>query len=355
MFEVTTYSHLWLICAALLLVAWGRWRGQVAMWTVRTLLVLAVAKIVFVDILACNPMIWHQEVGTLPVLNYLLYYYGLPVLLLLLLGRLPGDEAWKRVAAPLALYASLFTGAVLVSFEVRQYFHGASMGGGRATLYEISTYSHAWMLLAALLLLGWSRWGSPVALWGARVLAVLAGLKLVFLDVLACNPLIWHQSVGDIPLLNGLLYVYGLPILFLIAFAKLPGDEGWRKVAIPAALYGGLGLGLVLLTLEVRQFFHHPFLDAAPLEDMENYAYSAVWILFALLLLGVGIALKGKGPRVASLVVMFLAVSKVFVYDLRHLTDLYRVGSFMALGLSLLLISYLYQRFVFRAKGNEES
>jgi uncharacterized membrane protein len=46
---------------------------------------------------------------------------------------------------------------------------------------------------------------------------------------------------------------------------------------------------------------------------------------------------------------MLLAIVKVFVYDMSALSDLYRVFSFLGLGVSLLLLAYLYQRYVFGA------
>jgi uncharacterized membrane protein len=215
-------------------------------------------------------------------------------------------------------------------------------------LLEVSTYGHAWFLMAGVLIAWGARNLDGVFLWGGRLLYALAFLKLVLADVLFLNPYLWHQDVGGLPVLNWLLYVYGVPILILALLARTEGGEGWARVSRPVSLYGGLVLGLVLVTLEVRQCFHRNFLDKEPIVDMENYAYSAAWILFALLLLAVGIAKGIKAPRVASLVVILLAVAKVFIYDLRHLEDLYRVGSFLALGISLLLISFLYQRFVFR-------
>ena len=44
---------------------------------------------------------------------------------------------------------------------------------------------------------------------------------------------------------------------------------------------------------------------------------------------------------------MLAAVAKVFLSDTSHLRDLYRVVSFLGLGASLLLLAFLYQRFVF--------
>jgi uncharacterized membrane protein len=59
---------------------------------------------------------------------------------------------------------------------------------------------------------------------------------------------------------------------------------------------------------------------------------------------------RGIVVRYASLVVMLLAVLKVFLYDTRELRDLYRVISFLGLGASLLFLAFLYQRFVFRRR-----
>jgi uncharacterized membrane protein len=50
-----------------------------------------------------------------------------------------------------------------------------------------------------------------------------------------------------------------------------------------------------------------------------------------------------------------VTVSKVFLLDAGNLTGLYRVFSFLGLGLSLLAISYFYGRFVFGGSGGEES
>ncbi len=51
--------------------------------------------------------------------------------------------------------------------------------------------------------------------------------------------------------------------------------------------------------------------------------------------------------RYASLALLMMTVAKVFLIDLSELTGLYRVASFMGLGLILAGIGYLYQRFVF--------
>ena len=50
-----------------------------------------------------------------------------------------------------------------------------------------------------------------------------------------------------------------------------------------------------------------------------------------------------------DLPLLLLAVGKVFLSDTAHLQDLYRVFSFLGLGVSLMILAYLYHRFVFAA------
>ena len=82
---------------------------------------------------------------------------------------------------------------------------------------------------------------------------------------------------------------------------------------------------------------------------------SLYWTAFALTLLGVGMGTARRGLRWLSLVLLLATLGKVFLYDLGQLEGLYRVASLLGLGLSLLLVSALYQRVVFRSKPGLEA
>jgi len=237
--------------------------------------------------------------------------------------------------------------------ETRQFFHPGDLSKGVTGLIEWTTYSHVWLLAAIGLLLIYRKRGERIYRNLAYALGGLVILKVFLVDVLGSSPLWNPHFVGSAPVFNWLLYAYGLPILLISLFAYMARYEKEGALFSKVAMTAGFTLGFVLLTLEVRQFFHHPVLSRGALLEVENYTYSAVWILFALLLLVVGIIRKGKATRFASLVVIFLAVSKVFIYDVRYLKDLYRFGSFLALGVSLILIAVLYQRFVFSGDDDE--
>ena len=86
----------------------------------------------------------------------------------------------------------------------------------------------------------------------------------------------------------------------------------------------------------------------------ETYTYSAVWPVFALFLLASGILFKASPLRHGALAVLVLAVLKVFLVDMSDLEGLLRVASFLGLGLCLVGIGFVYQRFVHRPNTQTE-
>jgi uncharacterized membrane protein len=78
------------------------------------------------------------------------------------------------------------------------------------------------------------------------------------------------------------------------------------------------------------------------------------WTAYAGTLSGVGMLKRSRGVRWVSLAIWLLTTGKVFLYDLGHLRDLYRVLSLLGLAVSLLAISLAYQRFVFNDEELKE-
>jgi uncharacterized membrane protein len=58
----------------------------------------------------------------------------------------------------------------------------------------------------------------------------------------------------------------------------------------------------------------------------------------------VGLRRRDWAVRMGAWALLGLAAGKVFVFDLASLTSVYRVGSFLALGILLLLAALAYQR-----------
>tara|TARA_Y100001936_G_scaffold254067_1_gene324343 strand:- start:517 stop:996 length:480 start_codon:yes stop_codon:yes gene_type:complete len=156
----------------------------------------------------------------------------------------------------------------------------------------------------------------------------------------------WAIFVGGVAPKN-FLFAYGAPVLFAVMFYRqsmLKQDSDIMKVSGIAALV----FAFITISLEIRQAFHGEFLNQGPTSNAEWYAYSVAWLAYAGSLLALGIYQKSQDLRRASLVLVLLVVSKVFLWDMAELEGLFRVGSFFALGGCLIGIGYVYQRFLLK-------
>jgi uncharacterized membrane protein len=81
---------------------------------------------------------------------------------------------------------------------------------------------------------------------------------------------------------------------------------------------------------------------------------SVAWAVYALILLAIGVKSRSSSLRWLSLGLLVVTLGKVFLHDLGELEDLYRVGSLVGLSLSLIIVSLIYQRFVFRSDPEED-
>lgn len=305
--------------------------------------VCAVAAVVLVRLLA-NASIVDYPLGTLPVLNWVLYGYGVPAAAFLLAARWLRRTADGRAVMLLEAGALLFA-ALLLTLEIHTLF-GQPLYQAQRGLLEQSLHANVWLAIA-IGLATTPRWAArSVAIWGGRLLAGTATLQVLFGHVLANSPLLVREPVGDVPLLNLLLLAYGLPAALLLVYARVAlRGTGFRRAAqaIAAALL------LLDVSLEVRHAFQGAYLEIGRTSAAEWYAYSAIWLGYAGVLLAGGISTGSNGLRYGSLAVLLLTVAKVFLSDMSSLTGLLRAASFAGLGLCLLGVGYLYQRFVFPA------
>jgi uncharacterized membrane protein len=76
------------------------------------------------------------------------------------------------------------------------------------------------------------------------------------------------------------------------------------------------------------------------------------WTLYASLLVAFGVRMKSAFLRWQGLALFGLTTLKVFFVDLSDLSGFYRILSAIALGIVLLIVSFVYQRKL--AAGQQE-
>ena len=346
--ECATFAVAWFAYAWGLLLAARRWPRRCIVQGGGMVAIVALVEAALALGLFRNPLWTHASLGALPVLNMLLYVYGLPAVLTFLAAwELMRHDKEQQQIARILTGVGLGLMMVLVTLEVRQGFQGEFLDKRAVTNIESYTYPIAWLAVGLACLIACRRWPRKWITWFGGSVAGAGLAATVIVQVGARNPLWTSYAVGAWPVLNMLLYLYAVPAILILLAARELLRQNWRD---EARVFGATAITLlfVLVSLEVRQYYQGTYLNAPFATDAETYAYSAAWVLFGALLLVLGITTRGIVLRYASLIVMLLAMGKVFLYDTRNLEDLYRVFSLFGLGLTSLTLAYLYQRFVFR-------
>jgi uncharacterized membrane protein len=307
--------------------------------------IAAIVAFVVLVRLVLNYDVIGYPLGANPPLGWVLYGYGVPAIAFYFAARM-----FRAADARSALIAMLEAGSLafsvlLVSLEIRLFVEG-SLAAMHYGLFEQSLHSIAWASIATAVASHTRRRPNPTLFMGAIVLFGAAAAQVVLLQLWVSNPMFTHESVGHLPVVNVLFLAYAVPALFAFRFATAISGTRYEPFSHFA---GGLGFVLVFayLSLETKRFFEGPVFAFDRFSDGELYAYSIVWMAYALALLALGIATGRSVLRYASLAVLVVTVAKVFLVDMAGLTGLYRVGSFLGLGLALIGIGYVYQRFVF--------
>jgi uncharacterized membrane protein len=239
---------------------------------------------------------------------------------------------------------------ILTYYVSRHAFHiNEDLLKAPSTFVERGVLTNIFLFYAFVCLWVGQRFNREALAFSALGLIGLALFRILFFDLLTYNPLWSHQSVGDLPLFNGLLLPYALPIVWIVGmqrnFFTTLKEDYWPSVDV-----GLLILLLCFVSFTVRQLYHGAYLDQGMTSNGEIYTYSVVWLVTGLVLLFWGTLKQNKMLRIASLAFIMLTISKVFLYDASELTGLLRVFSFLGLGISLMGLSWFYARFVFMQK-----
>ena len=284
------------------------------------------------------------EAGSAPIVNWILYGYGVPALAFWVAGHIMRKRADDEPSRMVDAAAILFT-ALCASLEIRHYLYLGDIYWGAAGLTEVSLHVIVALAMAIGLERLRGRTQSVVHNVAAMIFAGLALAGIVFGLLLIENPWLNMTDVGGLFInLNLLGYAIPAALAATLGLITRPTRPDWyRTIAAVAAVV----LALTYLSLQVARIYQGPQLSIEPIGQAEGYTYSAVWLAFGVVLLLVGILLRSQPVRLASAAVVLLTVGKVFLLDMAGLTGVWRALSFIGLGLVLVGIGYLYQRLLF--------
>lgn len=376
-----------LALAAVALAARGRWTGAPAVaatlagaatlaWSDRFLspgrgreaLLLALA----VAALYLGALVWRGLARRQPlVVADVLAHVAVAGSLYLALERILGGPApAPRLAAAAVALALLYLGLGLaVSREhASDRLQLATLLGTAAVFLTLAVPAQlglhgvtlGWAAEAVLLLALGLRFQARLARLGGYALLALVVLRLVTLHL----PL--HPASAGVfrPFLNpafgtwlGGLVALGLALRLLrAADAALSGAERGLRAVLAATLvvllFGALSgeTGAAFQQLERLARAAGDAAAAARAELAGGLALSLLWTLYATGLLALGLAVRSRGLFYTAYLLFAVTAAKVVLWDLATLRALYRVLSFLALGLLLLAGAWLNLRFSARLR-----
>lgn len=284
-----------------------------------------------------NPVLTGELVRGWPVFNTLLLGFFVPATILYILSvRVPGD---RRFILAGACYFLIFIGLWLV---IKHSFEGARLAVLHGSLLELYVTTLAWILLGALPLTLRRVGGMVGADIAGHAVLTVSLFMLFFGHAFIFNPVFDGSYVRGWPVFNVLLLGFIVPsaLIGLTAKRLWPKWRSWFHLAAYVLLFVGV-------TMLVKHTFQGAVMSPETLSAIEDYGYSATWLLLAIATMVAGIVKNNPQVRYASLSVLLLVVGKVFLLDMSGLTGLWRVAAFFGLGISLTGIGWVYQNFVY--------
>ena len=284
--------------------------------------------------------------GAEPWLNVRVLLFALAVISSLLFSLLYAVDRHMRqerteyggATALLSIYAYILT-LIFISLEIGDFYHNGWL-------------PVAWSVLGCIALC--------VALW-AQHLSLRVMVYLTF--AVTVIRLLTVDTAVDVtvydPLINMRVLAFIVSILAL-AFGALMLSryhngvrDTERRIMTPALASVATGLGFWVMSAEVLDFFNQRLASVGDrageqretLENMQRVALSVSWIMYAVGMLVHGIIRRARATRIAAIVLFAVIILKIFLYDTANLDNLYRFVSYGTLGVILLIVGFLYNRF----------
>jgi uncharacterized membrane protein len=171
--------------------------------------------------------------------------------------------------------------------------------------------------------------------------------RLLFIDNFSTQMLVFNARFATF-----------LVAIAIMAGIVVAGNRFASEREKPFIMMAGIALNvlaLIALTREANDYFsrhiaetyqlHNMYYEASrQLEIARDFSFSAIWILYGAALMIAGFWKRSAFIRWQAMVLLAVTIGKVFLWDSRELQQVYRILSFIALGVMLMAVSYAYHR-----------
>jgi uncharacterized membrane protein len=326
---------------------------------VRGLRIVAAVYLVLYGLLVLGAYSWTESLSYAP--EYWRYVFvpdgsdhALALLIIPGIALLAAGTLFQisRPAESKTLVAVMDVVALLAEAGGLIYLLALPYGGSRwtETLVLAARITAAELAVAAVAVYIGRRFERRAAYVGGIVLTGVVSLAMLAVLILPLLQFWPPYAVLGTVFFNITLVAYGVPALLLYFigwYLRHDTRQGIRIYGIGVSIFAVV-VTYAMLMVDIRHAYNlgAPTLQGG-MSQSEYYAYSIGTLAFGLALLMGGVAFRHRGARAVSFFFVLAATIKVFLFDASELTGLWRVLSFLLMGLSFLGISWAYARFVF--------
>ncbi len=352
-----TLSALWSVYGAVALLIGITRKLRVLRYAALLLLMAAATKALAIDLFFYDAE-WHT-----PFLNQT---FGACALLIAALaagawlyGRANATELEERdTLFPLLVVAANLFAVLAISFEALGHFSRLAdaipledLSAAIAPIENLKqfTLSAVWTIYGAVALCVGIRRGPKALRIGSLLLLALAVWKLLLVD-LGYYDAQWHSPIFNLTFASFALMILALACAVWFYARAQQVEESERRTLINFMIGLANVLAIIALSAEASGYFEVQMQTAAgesrfgELQLAQQLSLSVVWAMYGGAMLTVGIIRRNRLLRVMALLLIGLTILKVFFFDLSSLERVYRILSFIVLGVILLIVSFLYQR-----------
>lgn len=234
------------------------------------------------------------------------------------------------------MHLALAVGLVTVAIPIRLDGHWITIG---------------WFVEAAALLLVGQRVKSDLLNVFALTALVLGVVRLLLYDDFDTVQLIVNMRMAT--------YAIAIAVLGFIAYGASKHEHANARTVGAFAVVAMNALALTGLSLEIRDYYSRQMASLQPAAGLwraedwaqlraigiaRDFTYSALWMAYGAMLMAIGFWRSSAFVRWQALLLIAATILKVFIYDTSELDRIYRILSFVVLGVLLLAISFAYQR-----------
>ena len=290
-------------------------------------------------------------------------------------------QVWEQYMAPaLAGLANLvtlwlFTAEVIAYFDSQVLAHPFRQLGGPASPEDLERFTAAFsgynlavqaaengkfLVLTAMwtvyafgaLSIGLAKRSAPLRWVGLGLLAIPA-LKLLLFDTF----MVRLDPFSFLPVLNFHFLVFLIVLGVLLISAYLYRREGDRLTGRERYVFQALVVVANFVTIWVLSMEAIRFFDSqgaklrADFFSAMHLTLTVLWAVYAIGVIGFGIARQSSRVRLAGMALLAIPVAKLFVFDIFLMERGYRVAAFVTLGGLLLATGLVYQRYSQTIRG----